>query len=306
MVMDAATGPTIRSFLFVPGDAPRKMEKALTVGADALILDLEDSVMPARKEAARRIIADFAAAQRGQPYFALWVRINPLATPDALPDLTAVMHAAPAGVVVPKIDGPADLIRLSHYLDALEAHHDLPAGSTRVLAVATETPAALFTLGDYGGVTARLFGLTWGAEDLAAGLTASTNRSANGALAFTYKLARSLCLAGAHAAGVTPVETAMMNFRDPNVVFDTATRARHDGFFGMLAIHPDQVAPINSAFSPTEAEIQAAKRIVAAFVAADGAGAIALDGRMLDIPHLRQAKHLLQLAQRLAAPGPTA
>ncbi len=204
---------------------------------------------------------------------------------------------------MPKVNGPADLARLSHYLDALEAQHGHTPGSTRLLAVATETPASLFTLGNYAGVTNRLYGLTWGAEDLAAGLSASTNRGPGGALNFTYQLARSLCLAGAHAACVTPVETAMMNFRDPDAVFAYATTGRQDGFFGMMAIHPAQVAPINRAFSPSTTEVAAAQRVVDAFAAAQGAGAVSLGGNMLDIPHLRQAQHLLALAARLAAPA---
>ena len=298
-----ATPAPIRSFLFVPGDASNKMGKALTAGADALILDLEDAVMPDRKPAARQIVADFCAARHGQPRPDIWIRINPVSSEAALPDLASVMRAAPAGLVVPKVDGPADLARLSHYLDALEEQHGLARDSTRLLAVATETPASLFNLGAYGGVTPRLFGLTWGAEDLAAGLVASTNRAEGGELAFTYQLARSLCLAGARAAGVTPVETAMMNFRDPGAVFQYASRGRQDGFFGMMAIHPDQVPPINRAFSPTSAEIAAAEAVIAAFANAAGAGAVALNGRMLDIPHLRQAQHLLSLAQHFPAPS---
>jgi citrate lyase subunit beta / citryl-CoA lyase len=306
MTCHAAAPAPIRSFLFVPGDAPHKMQKALAAGADALILDLEDAVMPDRKPEARRIVADFCTAHRGQPGPALWIRINPVATQAALPDLAAIMHTAPAGLVVPKVDGPADLIRLSHYLDAFEQQHNLPPGSTRLLTVATETPASLFSLGSYSHSPPRLFGLTWGAEDLAAGLNASTNRADEGTLAFTYQLARSLCLAGARAAGVTPVETAMMNFRDPEAVFHYASLGRQDGFFGMMAIHPDQVQPINRAFSPTTAEITAAEDVVAAFAKAGGAGAVALNGRMLDIPHLRQAQHLLNLAQHFPAPTPSA
>ena len=303
MTGPSATPAPIRSFLFVPGDAPNKMDKALVAGADALILDLEDAVMPDRKPAARQIVADFCAARRGEPGPAIWIRINPVSSEAALPDLAAIMRAAPAGLVVPKTDGPADVVRLSHYLDALEQQHGLVRTGTRLLAVATETPASLFSLGAYGNITPRLFGLTWGAEDLAAGLAASTNRAENGELAFTYQLARSLCLAGARAAGVTPVETAMMNFRDPEAVFQYASRGRQDGFFGMMAIHPGQVSPINRAFSPTSAEIAAAEAVVAAFANAGGAGAVALNGRMLDIPHLRQAQHLLSLAQYFPAPS---
>ena len=293
------TAPIIRSFLFVPGDAAAKMDKALHAGADALILDLEDAVMPAAKDAARLVVSDFLLAQRGAAAPQMWVRINPVSTELALVDLAAIMRAAPAGLVVPKVDGPADLARLAHYLDALEVQHAIPKGSTRILAVATETPASLFALGSYGQVTRRLYGLTWGAEDLAAGLTASTNRGPDGTLQFTYQLARSLCLAGAHAAGVRAVETALMNFRDADAVFDYASAGRRDGFFGMMAIHPSQVAPINRAFSPTESDKAAARRVVDAFAAGAGAGVVALDGRMLDIPHLRQAQHVLSLAEQL-------
>jgi len=306
MIGPSATPAPIRSFLFVPGDSPHKLQKALTAGADALILDLEDAVMPDQKPEARRVISEFCTTRRGQQGPALWIRINPVAAPESLLDLAAIMHAAPAGLVVPKVDGPTDLTRLSHYLDALEEQHSLAPGSTSLLAVATETPSSLFSLGAYRGTTPRLFGLTWGAEDLAAGLSASNNRADDGTLGFTYQLARSLCLAGARAAGVTPVETAMMNFRDPDAVFHYASRGRQDGFFGMMAIHPNQVPAINRAFSPTSAEIAAAEAVIAAFANAAGAGAVALNGRMLDIPHLRQAQHLLHLAQHFPAPDSAA
>ena len=286
----------IRSFLFVPGDAPGKMEKALTAGADALILDLEDAVAPSAKPAARRIVGEFLRTSAGAP--ALWVRINPMALTDSLLDLAAIMHPALAGIVVPKIEGPAEITRLSSQLDALEIYAGLPPGSIAILAVATETAASLFRLGDYREVSRRLYGLTWGAEDLATSLGANSNRAEDGALALPYQMARSLCQAGARAAGVTPVETAFMSFRDQEAVFRVASAARRDGFFGMMAIHPAQVAPINQAFSPTPAECAEAQRVVAAFASAGNPGVVAMEGRMLDMPHLRQAQNLLALAER--------
>jgi citrate lyase subunit beta / citryl-CoA lyase len=290
----------IRSFLFVPGDAPRKLEKSLQSGADALILDLEDAVAPAAKEAARATVADFMASA-GTNAPPLWVRINPLRGDLALGDLCAVMPAGPAGIMLPKAEGAADIQQLGYYLDALEAQAGLPHGQTRIIAVATETATSMFLAGTYRAASPRLFGLSWGAEDLAASLHASSNRDATGALKQPYVLARTLCLLGARAAGVLPVETAAMNFRDTDAVFATATTARQDGFFGMLAIHPDQVAPINAAFTPTEMERTRAHRVVASFAAEPGAGVVALDGQMLDLPHLRQAEQLLALAEQLSA-----
>jgi len=291
----------IRSFLFVPGDSPRKLEKAVQAGADALILDLEDAVAPTAKLAARSIVAAFIASA-GATAPPLWVRINPLRGDLALGDLCAVIPAGPAGIMLPKAEGGADIQQLGYYVDALEAQAGLPPGQTRILAVATETAPAMFLAGTYHAASPRLFGLSWGAEDLAAALHASANRDAAGAMKPPFILARTLCLLGARAAGVVPVETAAMNFRDTDAVFATAMAARQDGFFGMLAIHPDQVAPINAAFTPTQPEQDQARRVVESFNAADGAGVVALNGQMLDLPHLRQAEQVLALAQQLAAP----
>jgi citrate lyase subunit beta/citryl-CoA lyase len=287
----------IRSFLFVPGDAPAKMQKALGSGADALILDLEDAVAPAAKHGARLAVGAFlAAAHGGGP--ALWVRINPLSLSDSLRDLAAIMHPALAGIVVPKVDGAADIVRLAAQLDALEVYAGVPSGQVRIMAVATETSASVFGLGGYRGASPRLYGLTWGAEDLSTALGASSNRGDDGAFALPYQLARTLCLAGARAAGVMPVETAVMQFRDPEAIFRIASTGRRDGFFGMMAIHPAQIDPINRAFSPTAAECAAARAVVEAFAAAGNPGVVAVEGRMLDIPHLRQAQNLLALAER--------
>lgn len=289
-----------RSLLFAPADQPRKIEKSLASAADGIILDLEDSVMEPAKPAARQIaVATLRDTPRGRKQ--IWVRINPLSTPHALPDLAAIVAGAPDGIMLPKLTGAADLQLIDHYLTALEVQAGLAAGHVALLPVATETPQAVFALGQLGGITARLYGLTWGAEDLAAALGASTNRGDDGELAPPYVLARSLCLLGAHAANVAAVETAFMDFRNPDRVAAYAARGRKDGFSGMLAIHPDQVAPINQAFTPSAEDIGFAQRVIAAFDAGGGAGAVSLDGKMLDMPHLKQARQVLARAETFAA-----
>ncbi len=284
-----------RSWLFVPGDAERKLAKGLASAADALILDLEDSVAPVNLPAARALVAAVLRAHNGPR---LWVRINALASPHALADLAAVVPAAPAGIMLPKADGAADVMRLGHYLSALEVAAGLPEGGIRVTVVATETPAALFSLGSYAPAHARLAALTWGAEDLATALGAAANREADGTYAFPYQLARTLCLAGAAAAEVDATDTVFTDFRDTAGLAREARAARRAGFAGKLAIHPDQVMPINDAFTPDATEIAHAERIVAAFAASPGLGTVGLDGRMVDMPHLKQARRLLASAGR--------
>ncbi|HTO05621.1 MAG TPA: CoA ester lyase [Myxococcota bacterium] len=290
---------TARAWLFVPGDSERKLAKAEAIGSDVLILDLEDAVAAERRPAARGLVREYLAARAadsGARRSELWVRINPLASADALADLAGVMPGAPDGIVVPKTDSGAQVATLAHYLDALEAREGIRPGRTRIVPVATETAAAVFSLGSYAGVTARLAGLTWGAEDLPAALGASTNRGPDGELAFVYQLARALCLAGAVAAGVQPVDTVYPDFRDSAGLEKTCARARMDGFTGKIAIHPDQVPVIQQAFSPSEAEVAHARRVVAAFRASPGVGTVGLDGQMLDMPHLKQAERVLQIA----------
>jgi citrate lyase subunit beta/citryl-CoA lyase len=288
----------LRSFLFIPGDSEKKLGKALSFGADALILDLEDSVAPDNKPVARERVAGFLGAHpRGARTSELWVRINALDTGLALGDLAAVAAGGPDGVMIPKADGPADVARLSCYLDAFEAAAGLAPGSIRILPVATETALAPFQLGDYAkAALPRLLGLTWGAEDLSAAVGASTNLDETGAWALTYRIARSLTLLGAHAAGVQAVETLYADFRDEEGLRASSRAARREGFSGRLAIHPAQVAPINEAFSPSAEEIEHARRVVAAFAAAPGVGVVGLDGKMLDMPHLKQARVVLALA----------
>ena len=290
------TAVPIRSFLFVPGDSERKLAKGLQSGADALILDLEDSVAPARKPLARDAVASVLNQPRAERRPQLWVRINPLTTPEGLPDVAAVAAGGLDGIMIPKADGPVVVQRLSHYLDALEARSGIVAGTIRILPVATETARAPFALGAYADANlARLFGLTWGAEDLAAALGASTNLDASGNWALTYRLSRSLCLLAAKAAGVQPIETLHVDFRDTDGLRASSIAARHEGFTGRIAIHPDQVVPINESFKPSVEDVAFAERVIAAFAATPGAGTIGLDGKMLDIPHLTQAQHVLAL-----------
>jgi citrate lyase subunit beta/citryl-CoA lyase len=264
------------------------MAKAVASGADALILDLEDSVAPAAKGEARRQVAAFLHDNATSP---LWVRINPLDTPECERDLAAVLPGHPDGIVLPKAEGGASVTELARRLTA--------AGNAmaHILAIATETPAAIFQLGTYVGVR-RLAGLTWGAEDLPAAIGAATSREADGRYTPPYELARSLCLFGAASAGVAPIETVYPDFRDLDGLAAYAARARRDGFTGMMAIHPAQVPVINAAFTPSEAEVAHARAVVAAFADNPGAGALSLDGRMIDRPHLVQAQRILAAAGR--------
>ena len=284
---------TARSLLFVPGDSERKLEKALAGEADLIILDLEDSVAPSAKPGAREHVAKaLGQGNRSKP---LWVRINPLDTPDAMQDLVAVVQHRPDGIMLPKAT-PVEARLLGHYLMALEAAAGLEAESIRLIVVATETAPALFRLGDYAGVP-RLDALTWGAEDLAAAFGSAANRDAKGNLLEPFALARTLCLAGANAAGVAPIETIDPNFRDEKRRAKVPADARTLGFRGMMAIHPAQVEPINRAFTPSEEELERARRIVALFEANPDSGALQLDGEMVDIPHLKQARGLIAQAR---------
>lgn len=280
-----------RSLLFAPGDSARKIEKACASEADAILLDLEDAVADANKPEARKLVAGYLAAKGRRP--GLWVRINPLEGPHALQDLAAVVPSRPDGIILPKATR-ADADTLDHYLTALEAAAGHPVGAIKVIVVATETAPALFGLGDYGGCP-RLAALTWGAEDLATALGATDNRNAQGEYEFPYQLARTLCLAGAVTAGVPAIETIHGDFGDAAGLERVASTARRAGFKGMIAIHPDQVAIINRAFSPSPDEIARAERIVAAFDANPSLGTVGLDGEMLDLPHLKRAQAVLAM-----------
>jgi citrate lyase subunit beta/citryl-CoA lyase len=278
-----------RSFLFVPADSERKLAKAGSVGADALILDLEDAVAAEARPAARELAASYL-----QDADNVWVRINPIDTEDSTADLEAVMVSAPVGIILPKPRSAADVITLAQSLDRLEKQHGIDPGSTRIMALCTEHPEALFTLGSYIGATPRLHGLSWGAEDLAAAVGATTNRDDDGNWLPQFELARALCLFAAAAAEVAAVDTVYTDFRDQEGLLRYATHARRDGFSGMLAIHPAQVEIINSAFEPTAEELERAERIIRLFDESPGAGTVGLDGKMIDRPHLVQAQRLLQ------------
>jgi citrate lyase subunit beta / citryl-CoA lyase len=291
-------GINARSWLFAPGDSERKMEKATAGSADIVLLDLEDAVVEAEKPKARSMVAAFLKANAEQRA-RLWVRINPLQGPHALADLVAIMPARPGGIMLPKARGRAEVDRLDHYLTALEAAAGARQGDTKVIVLVTETAEAMFTTGSYAGAP-RLVAMTWGAEDLADALGASENRNKDGSYGFTYELARSLCLLGAAAAGVSAIETMQGDFRDEVGLRKRAAQVRRAGYRGMLAIHPAQVDVINAAFTPSAEELASAQEIVDLFAANPTAGTIGHKGAMLDRPYLARAQALLAAARRAA------
>lgn len=290
----------MRSLLFVPGDDERKISKALESAADALILDLEDAVAPQRKAAAREVC--MSALRSVKTTKAMFVRMNGLDTPDALADLAAVVAGRPFGVMLPKSSCGDDVRRLSLYLDALEAREGVEAGSVRILPIVTETGRSMFGLGSYADpAIPRLFGMLWGGEDLAADVGAMGNRGNDGRYAPAYELARSLCLFGAASAGVLAIDAVYTNFRDSDGLKAEALDGLRSGFGAKAAIHPAQVDVINEAFTPSAKDIDWARRVVSAFETAGDAGVAAIDGRMLDRPHLRGARRTLERAREAGA-----
>jgi len=285
----------LRSLLFVPGDSEKKFAKAKDVGADVLILDLEDSVAPSMKEAARAQVATFLE-DRSPRDWSFFVRVNPFDTGLTFDDLAAVVKPGLDGLLIPKANGAADIQRIGDELDRLEAKAGMMQGTVKIAVVATETPLAMFNLGSYTPPHPRLAALTWGAEDLAAAIGATGNKEENGHWTDPYRLARSLCLYAAASAGVAPVDTLYADFRNPQGLEADCRRARRDGFTGRIAIHPDQVSIINRCFSPSEGEIAEAQKIVAAFEAQPDAGTLGIDGKMVDIPHLKAARRTLASA----------
>jgi len=284
----------LRSLLFVPADSEKKLVKSKSSPADALILDLEDSVSAENRPMARGLARDFLKDKNRQ---AIWVRINPVGSPDFVADMEAVVAAKPVGLIVPKPDGPQDLLILDAHLITLETKAGLPQRSIKLLPVATETATAVLSLQDYRSPPPRLAAMSWGAEDLSAALGATTNRDEHGEFLFVHKMVRAMVLIAAKAAGVDAIETLHADFRDRAGLERAARLAQREGFTGMLAIHPDQVEPINAAFTPSSADVEHARKVVAAF--AVGTGVASLDGKMLDQPHLKQAKHVLALAEVL-------
>lgn len=279
-----------RTILFVPGDSLRKFERASAGNADALVLDLEDSVAPNAKGEARGIVREMLA--KGAPGKQLWVRVNPLDTDWTEADLAAVIGGKPFGVFLPKSRSGEDVKRLAALLDKHEAAAGVAKGSTQILPIATELGAAMFGLGTYAGCSPRLWGLTWGGEDLAADLGTVVNRI-DGRYTEPFRLARSLCLFGAAAAGVRAIDTVCVDLDNDAIVASESVEARRDGFTGKMVIHPKHVDPVNAAFTPTPEEVEFAKRIVAAFEADPNLGTFRLDGKMIDRPHLRTARRIL-------------
>ena len=291
----------IRSWLFVPGDSERKLEKARGNEADALILDLEDAVADARQDVAREMTRAYLRERTDRSRQQLWVRINPLDGELALHDLAAVMAGSPDGIVLPKVHSATEVNTLAHYLSALEAREGLQVGSTRILCVATETAASLLTFHTYlDGVSPRLSAMTWGAEDLSAALGASDNRHpTSGDFDDPYLLAKSFCLAACRAIDVQPVGVVYTNFLDEQGYEADCLRDRKAGFIGKIAIHPAQPPIANRTFTPSEDEVAHAKRVVRVFEDNPGVGTVGLDGKMLDMPHLKQARNLLALVDDL-------
>ncbi|WP_112664543.1 HpcH/HpaI aldolase/citrate lyase family protein [Microvirga flavescens] len=290
----------MRSLLFVPGDSARKLEKGLASSADALIIDIEDSVALSAKGEARRVTAEFlSAARSASERPKLYVRVNGLATGLTDDDLDGVMRAAPDGIVLPKAVGGKDVAHLGAKIAVREAEYGLEDGGTRIIAIATENARGVFALGTFAGASQRLEGLAWGGEDLSADVGAETNRRADNHYTEPYRLARSLTLFGAAAAEVDAIDAVYTNFRDLEGLAAECREARRDGFIAKMAIHPAQVPVINETFAPSQDAIDRAKTVVAAFAANPGAGVVGVEGEMLDRPHLTRAERLLARAGKI-------
>lgn len=281
----------LRSLLFVPGDSEKKFRKAAESGADALILDLEDSVAASQKSEARRLVASWVQ-EGGRPRpWSCWVRVNPLDSGLTLQDLQAVVRPGLDGIMLPKAAGAQDIERVACYLDAFETAAGIVCGTIRLLPVATETPAAVFQLGNYRHP--RLAAMTWGAEDLSAAIGASVRKTSQGDWTPVFQTVRTLCLMGASSAGVVPIDTLHADFRDPEGLEAACNQARQEGFGGKIAIHPAQVETINRCFRPSGAELELARRVVAAFEENPTLGTVGIDGKMYDLPHLLLARRVL-------------
>lgn len=281
-----------RSYLFVPGDSEKKTSKAQGVGADALILCLEDAVADQNKDLARQLTREYLLAHREANASELWVRVNPLDTPYLLADLVAIMAGAPAGIFLPKPSYREDIETVDHYLTILEQQNGIELGSTRILSLA-ESALGAVNMPTFVGASKRLCAITWGAEDMATDLGASTNVDDNGEYFLVHQLSRANCLTVSAAGGFQPIDGAYLDYKNEAGLQAECVRARREGFSGKIAIHPAQVAVINECFSPTEEEIEYARLVIKAFEDGDGAGTVGLNGKMLDKPHLKQAQRLL-------------
>lgn len=291
----------MRSLLFVPADSPKKLEKAMTSDADALVVDLEDSIAPENKARARQGAAAFLKeAVPTSPRPRLFVRVNSLRSGLTDADLDIVAPAQPDAVMLPKAEGGSSVTHLDAKLAVREATGDIADGEIKILAITTETAAALFLAGTYAGASKRLCALTWGAEDLSAELGAETNRDSEGVLLDPYRLARVLCLASAATAGVQAIDTVFTDIHDREAFRRECGAARRDGFSGKMAIHPSQIPIINEAFTPSSDAVRHANAIIEAFAANPEAGVVAIRGVMVDKPHLTRAKHVLERASSLA------
>jgi citrate lyase subunit beta / citryl-CoA lyase len=285
----------LRSMLFVPGDSDRKFAKASGIGADALILDLEDSVAPSMKIEARAKVAALLDDRSPRDWL-FFVRVNPFDTGMTFDDMAAVVKPGLDGLLIPKADGAPDIVRIGEELDRLEAAAGMAIGTIKIAVVATETATAMFNLASYTPAHPRLVALTWGAEDLAAALGATANKEENGDWTSPYMLARNMCLFAAASAQVAPLDTLFVDFRDAEGLERDCKRARRDGFTGRIAIHPDQIPIINACFSPSAEQISEARMIVDAFAAQPDAGTLGINGKMVDIPHLKAAQKTLAAA----------
>jgi len=277
--------------LFVPGDRPDRFAKAEASGADAVIFDLEDAVTPARRPRARVDVSNYLKMSDRQ--VPLWVRINPIETNDALPDMAAIAFSRPDGIMLPKARSGEDVRRLDHWLEVLETAHGFDVGSIKVIPLITESASAVLNAASFAPAPARVLGLTWGAEDLAADLGSLGNKDATGEYEPPYVIASTMCLYAAAAAGAWPIDTVDTETKDMTAVERRARASRRAGYVAKLAIHPAQIPAIHAAFTPTAEEIDWAERVLAAFRDAGGQGAIQLDGKLLDRPHVRQAERIL-------------
>ena len=285
----------MRTLLFVPADSERKLVKAVAAGSDALAIDLEDAVLPARKAVGREMLVEFAKTYTADSE--LWIRVNDLTSGELLRDLACVVKVAPKGILLPKIRDRQDVETVQNYLTMAESMAGLEEGSIKILAIATETPQIIMNM---PGLAAkrpeRVVGLIWGAEALSSAIGAGDPRQADGAWRPAYHQVRNQCLFAAHAMEVAVMDTVFVDFRDPEGCRRSAEMARYDGFTGKIAIHPDQIPIINEAFTPTAAEIAFAERVVAAFEG--GAGSVSIDGKMFDVPHLKAARRMLEVAAK--------